>query len=267
MDELIKTIESSDAFRDGGIGYVILSALAIIVITIIVDKIAVRLAKKFYTDATDANEVGSMFNYIIHAAVYGCGLYMVFKNCFNIDLTVLAGALGITGLALSLGLQDTIKNILAGIQITFTKEVNIGDWIVCGGVDGEVKDVHIRNTTLVDDSNNTHIIPNSVLYSTTISRKPDYFMVPITITLSRDFILKEHGPAICKLVDENFAALGMQHPEKRTAMREVGTNAQGLECLLIAFGTWSFATSQVKTAAMEPTIAYLQEHGLLATFD
>ena len=107
MDDITSTIdstvESSQAFMQGGWFGVVATALLILVVTAILSELMVRLVRKAYHITRDGDKAGSIITVGIRVVVWAAGAYMLCKNCLDIDLSVLLGALGIGGLALSLG--------------------------------------------------------------------------------------------------------------------------------------------------------------------
>ncbi len=84
----------------------------------------------------------------------------------GIQITPLVTALGVSGVALSFGMKDTISNIIAGVLIMAYQQFKVGDHIKIKDWQGTVIDINIRYTTLQADDM-TVFIPNSVLYSAT----------------------------------------------------------------------------------------------------
>jgi MscS family membrane protein len=86
-------------------------------------------------------------------------------DALGFDLTTMVAALGITGLALALAAQDTISNIFGATTVLLDRPFLVGDWIVIGGVEGEVMKIGLR-TTLIRTSQDTVItMPNANLTS------------------------------------------------------------------------------------------------------
>ncbi|MGN0072498.1 MAG: mechanosensitive ion channel family protein [Coriobacteriales bacterium] len=260
---LDSTIESSQAFLQGGWFGVIATALVIIAVTALAAEVLVRVFRKAYHVTRDGDKAGSIITVGLRAVVWAGGAYMLFKNCFDIDLSVLLGALGIGGLALSLGMQDTIKNLLGGLQITFSHEINIGDWIMVSSVEGIVTDVNLRYTTLEDDIGQTHVIPNSVINSSIVTRKPEFFRVPLALTLARDIDLSVESPKICAIADAALDEKGMRFADKPSIIVEAGVGADGVQATLAVFSTWEFSGVQVKSTVLSPVVQYLQENNLI----
>jgi small-conductance mechanosensitive channel len=69
-----------------------------------------------------------------------------FPSLQNLGLSLFASA-GIATVILGIAAQATLGNIIAGLQIAFTKPVRIGDWVLFEGEYGTVED--IRFTYLV----------------------------------------------------------------------------------------------------------------------
>ena len=77
-------------------------------------------------------------------------------------------ALGVGGIAVSLGFQDTLANLIGGVQVTFMGIVKPGDNIEVGSESGVVQDVSWRHTTIRDALGQTIIVPNSIISTTAL---------------------------------------------------------------------------------------------------
>ena len=60
--------------------------------------------------------------------------------------TTLFTALGIGGLAVSLGLKDTIANVIGGFGLMLGRVIQPGDYVKVAGITGTVKDINWRQT-------------------------------------------------------------------------------------------------------------------------
>ncbi|MCD6384116.1 MAG: mechanosensitive ion channel [Thermoplasmata archaeon] len=85
----------------------------------------------------------------------------------GLDPLAVATSLGLIGFALAFGLQDTVANLAAGIQIAIDKPFKIGDRIrvVYEGRDtwGDVVDIGLRSTRIVTPEGEYITIPNSIM--------------------------------------------------------------------------------------------------------
>ena len=89
---------------------------------------------------------------------------LVVLNQLRISITPYLTALGVGGVAVALGLQDTLANLFAGFYIAVAGQVRLGDYIkIDSGSEGYVTDITWRSTTVRTLGNNLIIIPNSKL--------------------------------------------------------------------------------------------------------
>lgn len=84
-------------------------------------------------------------------------------NNFGINVTLLLGALGIGGLALSLAAQDTLADMISGFIILVDQPFRIGDRIGIQDLDtwGDVVEIGTRTTRILTRDNRMVIVPNS----------------------------------------------------------------------------------------------------------
>ena len=116
-------------------------------------------------------------------AVWCFGLVILCSTCFGFDVTGFVAALGIGGIALSLGFKDTISNLISGVQVSSLKIMVPGDHVMIGNHTGIVIDTTWRHTTIQDMYGETVVIPNSMINSTAVVKKAPYSVVRVHIQL------------------------------------------------------------------------------------
>ena len=71
------------------------------------------------------------------------------------------------GIVIGLAAQQTLGNVFSGISISAAKPFEVGEFIeilnVTPPVMGVVKDIGLRHTTILDASNKSIVIPNSII--------------------------------------------------------------------------------------------------------
>jgi small-conductance mechanosensitive channel len=81
----------------------------------------------------------------------------------NVDrLTVLGGAFGI---GVGFGLQNVVNNFVSGLIVLFERPVRVGDAVQIGDVQGEVRRIGIRSSTVRTWDGAEVVVPNSMLVS------------------------------------------------------------------------------------------------------
>jgi small conductance mechanosensitive channel len=78
----------------------------------------------------------------------------------TIDITPMLASVGIVGLALGLGAQTLVKDIIGGIFILIEGQYQVGDVVELNGKTGTVEDLTLRVTSVRDFQGDLHIIPN-----------------------------------------------------------------------------------------------------------
>lgn len=212
----------------------ILLVLVLCTVGIIFTRIITSVVRKVFSN-TAMGEVTLVVN-IIRALVVGLMVYIIAENVFHIQLDGIAQALGISTLVVSLGMQDLIKNVVAGVQILVTHLFHVGDQIEVGGIRGEVMDINWRETTLRDKDGDPHVVPNAVLMGTTFLRRDGkmarrYF---IECDIKPGLDLDRISDDICRLADEVLDEHGWR-AEEHTEVRFLGSTANGVSASIRIF--------------------------------
>lgn len=134
---------------------------------------AIRMIKTFtewYHDEIahkTKSKIDDQFIMIIKKALYGIvGALVLFSilGAFGVSLISLVAVLGIAGLAISLGLKDTISQFFAGVNIMMDRSIKVGDYIeLDSGEKGTVVDISWRTTRVRSYKNNMIVLPNNKL--------------------------------------------------------------------------------------------------------
>ncbi len=81
-------------------------------------------------------------------------------DTFGINVTTGIAALGIGGIALALGAQKTVENLVGSVTVIADQPVQVGDFCKVGDVSGTVEDVGIRSTRIRTNDRTLVTIPN-----------------------------------------------------------------------------------------------------------
>ena len=82
---------------------------------------------------------------------------------FGINVKTTLAGLGIGGLAVALGAQKTLENIIGGVSLLMDKAVHVGDFCEIGGRLGTVEDIGLRSLKLRTLDQNLLVVPNGAL--------------------------------------------------------------------------------------------------------
>jgi len=102
---------------------------------------------------------------------------LIVLNRFDINVSGIIATLGIGSLAIALAAQETLANMIAGFVILIDRPFREGDRIkLPSGEVGDVYEIGMRSTKILDFDNNLIIVPNTDLVKSKIQNMtyPDY---------------------------------------------------------------------------------------------
>jgi small-conductance mechanosensitive channel len=138
----------------------------IVVVTLILIRISdtiVRHAIERRTAAHFHEGILPLVNRVV-SIIIGAISLIITLNYFGQDVSSLVVSLGVGSLAIALAAQDTIANMIAGFVIMMDKPFRPGDRIqLATGDTGDVFEIGLRSTKVLDFDNNLIITPNAEL--------------------------------------------------------------------------------------------------------
>ena len=91
--------------------------------------------------------------------ILGTALLMVLTE-FGVAVTPVLASVGFVGLAVGLGAQTLVGDIISGLFILVENQYTVGDAIEVNGVAGSVEEMNLRATMVRDLYGTLHIVPN-----------------------------------------------------------------------------------------------------------
>lgn len=101
----------------------------------------------------------SLGRWLLDLLLVGAGLLMLLTT-FNINITPLLASAGVAGLAISLGAQTVIKDLIGGLLILTENQFAVGDLIEVGPASGQVEAITLRTTQVRNSAGQLYTIPN-----------------------------------------------------------------------------------------------------------
>ncbi len=96
---------------------------------------------------------------IIRLLVFGMAVLLSMEK-FGVKTAPLIAGLSVAGVGVGLAMQGMLSNLVAGLNIIFTKPFRVGEYIELLGVNGQVDNVKLFSTVLVHADRSRIVIPN-----------------------------------------------------------------------------------------------------------
>lgn len=90
---------------------------------------------------------------------------LVALGILGISWTALLAVVGAVSLAISLAIQDVLKNFVAGLYLLIERPFRVGETIKIKDFTGKVEDIGIRTTTLRTNDDLQIVVPNATVFT------------------------------------------------------------------------------------------------------
>ena len=135
--------------------------------------IAARIARKLIAERLLARtnlEIGARYSVgrVLGYLIWFAG-GMLAVNALGINATSLAAFGAALGVGLGFGLQDIVKNFVAGIIVLLERPIMVGDRIEIDKLNGDVVEIRTRSTVIRTNDEVFLIVPNSKFITDTVT--------------------------------------------------------------------------------------------------
>jgi small conductance mechanosensitive channel len=173
----------------------VIKIIAVIILMYFSIKFGKHIIKKFVEqqvktnamlslDTQRAKTLGEVLKSVLKYSVYFMGISIMISIIFNGASFTFAS---IGGIAVGLGAQSLIKDLINGFFILFENQYGVGDYVTLSSFSGIVKSIGIRTTVITDFNGDVHSIPNgSITGVTNHSRNNIRFIVDVNISYAED---------------------------------------------------------------------------------
>lgn len=221
-------------------------------VVMIVAALAVKGITKVLRKVLDSTNMpsASIFINIMRVLIWALAISVVLQPVFGINPTTLMTALGVGGIAVSLGLKDTVANVISGFGLMLGRVIQPGDLITVAGTTGVVKDITWRQTVVRERNGNEMVIPNSVLNTASLERltptNEGLVSVPFTAKAGAD--TKDVERRIIAAVEAGTAHVAAEGT--RPIVKFTGFSPYGIEGQVLVFAKPDLLLSTARDAAV-----------------
>ena len=238
-----------------------------VILIIIISKLILWSLKKLLTrNVDDPTELGRRLS------AYALGQYIVWilavilsLEALEFDITILLAGSAAFLVGIGLGLQDLFRDFISGIVMLFDGTIRVGDVLEVDGIVGEVKEMRLRTSILVDLDGIVLIIPNSKFVTQKVvnwthNQRRTRFDVTVGVAYGSDINKVKEVLIECA---KGHNQVG-KSPEPIVQFMDFADSQ--LTFRLLFFSTSVFAIQNVKSDLRFSIIAAFKEHGISIPF-
>lgn len=167
----------------GGFGAQLGASLVILACTLVIGRVLQKsLVAGLSRSRLNAN-LKLLAGRILYIGTLVVGVVVILA-IWSASIVLPVALLGALGVALSLALQDVLRNLVAGIYLLIEHPFVIGDRIAVSTYTGRIEDIQIRYTALRTDEDELVLMPNSMLFSSAVVNLSDADRKRCSLTVS-----------------------------------------------------------------------------------
>ncbi len=157
--------------------------LAVLVVALVLARYSRRWVVRILTRGRVSINVATLLGNLAQVAIVVFGVAIALSS-FGAEWTGLLTLVGAVGLAISLSMQDILKNVFAGIYLLLEQPFRIGDQITVKEATGKVQGIELRTTILWTDDHTQIVVPNNVILTEILTNRSASELQRQTIVIS-----------------------------------------------------------------------------------
>ncbi len=187
---------------------------AVLIIGVLIVKLITHFVRKLILKTKLDHTVKTFLFSVIRVVLYAF-VVITALGTIGVNVDSIITAFGAALLTAGFALQDTLKNLVSGLIILFSKPFTAGDLIEFEGVEGYVQSIRIFYTTITDYNNKSVKIPNSRLTANNVTNcsEGEYRRVPLVFSVSYDDNLAQVKSVIYDVIAKNEKILSEPEPK------------------------------------------------------
>jgi moderate conductance mechanosensitive channel len=202
--------------------------LAILVVVAILEIAFRRIIGRWFRSALasaarvrreDPAQVKRRADSLVSTINWAFGLFLAFLTAgfvlaeVGLNVSALIAGVGVVGIALGLGAQTLVKDVINGMFILIEDQYAVGDIVSVAGATGQVIEINPRRTVIRDGDGNVHSIPNSAI-SVAVNKTASLnrFRVDLDVDFRDGDRASELAGEVCKELAHDIASSLIAHP-------------------------------------------------------
>ncbi len=212
---------------------VLLTVVLILVAAFWVSRLLQRVLRRNVFDRIDLHEgAQASICRVLHYMTMALGAFIALEQA-GIDLTALAAIGAVLMVGIGFGLQNLTSNFISGLILLFERPVQEGDFVEVGGVQGRIRAINSRSTTVETLDNVSIIVPNSNFISENVtnwSYRDSTVRIHVPVGVSYGSDVEQVAETLLQVGRAHLEVL--PHPEPQIQFLEFGDSSLNFDLLV-----------------------------------
>lgn len=212
---------------------VLLAIVKVVVIFLVaswVARIARRSVMAEFSRRAFARNSAVLMGRLASIAVMFIALLIVLRM-LGANWTALLAFAGAGTVAISLALQDVLKNFFAGIYLLFERPFRVGDSVKIRDVEGTIQGIDIRTTLVKNVRGELVLVPNATVFTEILTNRSRFGTRRVDVTISNVTLAPE---TVHSRIKQAFAGIRcVRQPLERPRVTKM--NPEGMTLAWSAF--------------------------------
>ena len=150
--------------------FALVQSLVIVLVARLVAEWCGRRVRRPRLIARLGDNITSLIANVLAIVVYVVAFSLVL-GVFGASISALVAYLSVTTLAVGLALQETLRNVIAGIYLLLEQPFTIGDRVALRDISGRLERVDLRTSSIRSESGDLVLVPNSIVFTEIVTNR------------------------------------------------------------------------------------------------
>jgi len=183
-------------------GMQILTGIGILVVGLFCSRWVGNVAQRWLEKHKLEPQIRKLLTKLVWLVVFAMFAFVALGQ-MGIQITPLLAGIGVAGVGLSLAMQSVLGNLVAGLNIIFTKPFTVGEYIELLGVYGQVQDISLFSTILLHADNSRVVVPNRKIVGEILHNYGKIRQINLTVGVAYDADIKLAIATSKAILDQN----------------------------------------------------------------
>ncbi len=170
-----------------------------------------KVAHRWFEKHKLEPQINQLLTQLVRLIVFGLFAIMALGQ-MGVQITPLLAGIGVAGVGLSLAMQSVLGNLVAGLNIIFSKPFTVGEYIELLGVYGQVQEISVFSTTLLHADNSRVVVPNRKIVGEILHNYGKIRQMNLSVGVAYDADIKFAIATIKSILDQNPRVLKEPEP-------------------------------------------------------